>query len=216
MNYDNLSSNDDDLFSDDNVSTSSSETIDSPINIDNLLSSLDVNLEEIDSMIFRSKVVTSLIDSSNSFIYETNSYNRTIFNTLNSLTNGQFQYTLYAETLEESIYRRLVILEFLNSCTEQLDEKMLAFLSKVTNAKFDNRFINTYLVSMKNILSFSIDYNVSIYHKLCELVGRQPIEFNLDLNSDMVTSYLGSSTYINNVFTNIKSSLGFGTKLESD
>ncbi len=215
MNYDNLSNNDDDLFSDEPLSKPTENTA-SDLNIDNLLNSLDINLEDIDSMIFRAKVVTSLIDTSNAFIYETNSYNRSIFNTLNSLTNGQFQYSLYAETLEESIYRRIIILEFLNSCTDQLDEKILAFLSRATNANFDNRFVNTYLVAMKNILVFSIDYNIAIYHKLCEQISRQPIEFDLDTNSDMVSSYLGSSTYINNVFTNIKSSLGFGTKLESD
>jgi hypothetical protein len=218
MNYDNLSNNDDDLFAEStSSSTISNENISSSeLNIDNLLSSLDVNLDNIDSMLFRARIVTTLIDTSNKFIYETNSYNRSIFNTLNSLTNGEFQYTLYAETLEESIFRRVLILEFLNSCTDQMDEKILSLLSKATNTTIDSKFINTYIVAMKNILVFSIDYNISVYHTLCEKINRQPIDFDIELNSHIVESYINSSSYINSVFTNIRKSLGFGTAIESN
>lgn len=215
MNYDALSNNDDDLFSD-NSSDNTNQTFTSDSGIDNLLNSLDINLEEVDSMLFRARIVTTLIDTANKFVYETNSYNRTIFNTLNSLTDGQFQYTLYAETLEEGIYRRLLVLDFLKSCTDEMDEKILALISKATSSNLDSRFINTYIVSMKNILEYSIDYNISIYNKICEQINRSPISFDIDNNFDLMHTYINPTSYINSVFTNIKKSLGFGIKLESD
>lgn len=213
MNYDEISSNDDDLF---NEIPSSSFKSQAEENIDTLLNSLNIDTDQVDAILFRAKVVTSLLDSSHSFIYETNSYNRAIFNTLNSLTNGQFQYNLYAETLEETIFRRLIILEFLDSCTDKMDENILSFISKVTKTTIDSRFINTYFNALKNILQFSIDYNVSLYHELCQSINRHPIDFDVNLDSDVVSSYISSNSYINNVFTNIRKSLGFGTNLESN
>lgn len=216
MDYNGLSSDDDDLFSENTTQEKTTFVSDTETNLDNLISSLEINEDFINDILFRSRVIVSLLDTSNKFIYETNSYNRAIFNTLNSLTNNQFQYTLYAETLEESIYRRFIILEFLNSCIDTFDEEDLQTFSNIAKFNIDSKFINTYFASTRNILKFSISYNIDVYLKLCESINRQPIVFDFENVTDAAYDYIKTTSYINNIFTNIRSSLGFGTKLETD
>lgn len=218
MQYDNISSDDDDLFNDDvfsQSSSSSSSYSDDNFNVQNILKSLDISEEQLDTMILRARIVTTLIDSSCSFIYETNSFTRSIFNSLNSLTDNQFQFNLYIETLEESIIRRMIVLRFLNTCTEEMDESLINIISKATKSTIDARFLNTYIRSMRDMMAYAVDYNLAVYTKLCEQVNRVPIDFSIE-NSEMVDSYFNQGYYINNVFRNIRKSLGFGIKLESD
>jgi hypothetical protein len=108
--YSNISSNDDDLFS--NSSETPKKTNQS---FDSILDDVEAYLNKknpsgVESVIVRTKLAHTLYDTANNFIFSTDSYNRTIFNTLNLLTDNKFSVNLYADVLEESIARRLVVL----------------------------------------------------------------------------------------------------------
>lgn len=214
MSYSAFSDNDDDLFSESNFSDTNSNRINTPNDeIKSLLESIDQkDLEKIDSMFFRSKVALTLFDGANSYVYDTfNSYNRSIFNTLNFLTNNQFQYNLYADVLEESITRRLIIKEFLEACVDNVDSEFLSKLSKVMNITIDEKFLATYFESFLDMLNFVIDDNISLYVKVCQQVNREPMSAILNKKPDEdINTIVSSNTYMNNVFHNIKHSLGHG------
>lgn len=212
MSFSNINDNDDDLFSDQPSSTKrSTDSI-----IDDIQSLIEktstADLEKIDSMIFRSKVAISLFDGSNSFIFGTTSYNRTIFNTLNYLTDNKFQYDLFADVLEESISRRIIILDFINVMISESDKELLNKFSQILNVQIDNKFIITYFGSMRKLLSYAIAKNTSLYISICEKLERQPLSHIISGQmDDDLNHLLSSDSYINNVFTNIKKSFGHGT-----
>lgn len=214
MSYSAFSDNDDDLFSEPNFSDTNSNLTNTPSDeIKSLLESIDSkDLEKIDSMFFRSKVALTLLDGANSYVYDTsNSYNRSIFNTLNFLTNNQFQYNLYADVLEESILRRLIIKDFLEACINNVDTSFLEKLSQLMNINIDDKFLATYFESFLDIMNFVVDDNIQLYVKVCQQANREPmtsiVEKKPDDHSSMIIS---SNTYMNNVFLNIKHSLGHG------
>lgn len=215
MSFSSFSDNDDDLFDDSSSSNSffqNKPTLNSSEEIQSLIESIEKkDLENIDSMIFRSRVALTLLDSANSYIFENNSYNRSIFNTLNFLTDNKFQYHLYADVLEESLIRRFVIRDFLIACLDSDDSDLLEKLSKVVNVNIDKRFLLTYFQSTLEVLDFSIDHNIALYTKVCENIGREPLSSILNKETnDTAIAITSSNGYINNIFRNIKNSLGFG------
>lgn len=215
MSFSSFSDNDDDLFDDSSSSNSffqNKPTLNSSEEIQSLIESIEKkDLENIDSMIFRSRVALTLLDSANSYIFENNSYNRSIFNTLNFLTDNKFQYHLYADVLEESLIRRFVIRDFLVACLDSDDSDLLEKLSKVVNVNIDKRFLLTYFQSTLEVLDFAIDHNIALYTKVCENIGREPLSSILNKETnDIAIAITSSNGYINNIFRNIKNSLGFG------
>jgi hypothetical protein len=214
MSYSSFSDNDDDLFDDSAPSfTSSSSNFNSTSDdIQSLIEGIDKKeFEKIDRMFFRSKVALTLFEGSNEYIFSNDSYNRTIFNTLNSLTDNQFQYHLYADVLEESISRRVIIRDFLLACVDNTNDQFLKSLSEIVEVDIDQRFLDTYFFSFLEILNFVISENVDLYKKLCEQINRQPMSQIVDntINQDSI-ALVSTNAYINSIFQNIKHSFGYG------
>ena len=207
-----LSDNDDDLF-DSKPQTNSKSTssfgpsVDSVFkDVENLLSA---EKQSSNSLRFKSKLANTLYEACNDYINQLNSYNRSIFDTLNILTEGQFQYKLYADTLEESIARRLVMREFVGSLNQTAGTDVLNYLSIKMKISIDSQFFNTYVVSLLEVLEHAIDYNIAIYIKVCERIDRTPMPAILSKDNsktDMLVSQSGS--YINKKFAYIRQELG--------
>ncbi|CAB4143789.1 hypothetical protein UFOVP784_240 [uncultured Caudovirales phage] len=206
-----LSDNDDDLFESKPQTGSKPKSGSAPLtdsifkDVENLLSIE----KESKSMVFKSKLANTLYETCNNYIFEVNSYNRSIFDALNIVTQGSFQYQLYADVLEESIARRLVMREFIGSLHRAADTNILEFLSKRMNISIDSQFFTTYIVSMQEMMDHAIDYNIGIYIKVCEKIGRTPLSVILDKDTsqtDMIVSQSGS--YINKSFAYIRHELG--------
>jgi len=212
MSYSSFSDNDDDLFQEDTVSENLSHS--TPDDIKSLIESIDKKeFDNIDRMFFRSKVALTLFEGSNSYIYSTDSYNRTIFNTLNSLTDNQFQYNLYADVLEESIAKRIIIRDFLLACVDNTNDQFLKKLSEIVEVDIDQRFLDTYFFSFLEILNFVISQNIDLYTKVCTHISRQPLAQIVDSTfNEESTILISSNSYINSVFKNIKHSFGYGYK----
>ena len=210
--YSNISSNDDDLFSNKqeektNTSATSANTI-----LDDLEAYLSKkNPNGLDSVIVRTKLAHTLYDTANNFIFSIDSYNRTIFNTLNLLTDNKFALNLYADVLEESLAKRLIVFDFLNSVTSSsANEKVISFLSKKLNINVDNFFFNTYVFSAMEMFQSIIDYNLDIYLKVCNLINRQPLNALLEKDSNLIDPLLlDTNAYIFNTFSSIRKSIGY-------
>jgi len=207
--YSDISSNDDDLFDSSKSSSKTSQHVNSLTDdLENLLK--DTSSSSIDSTIVRARLAHALYDTANGFIFTVDSYNRTVFNTLNFLTNNKFANDLYADVLEESIAKRIVVFDFISSVTTTANEKILQFLSKATSAKIDSFFFNTYISSVLEMLDFSINYNIEIYLKICSVLNRQPISAVVERKvDDLDSKIMSSSEYIAESFANIRRSLGF-------
>ena len=207
-----LSNNDDDLFdpkpqTTSKTSSSSGPSVDSVFkDVENLLSA---EKQSSNSLRFKSKLANTLYEACNDYINQLNSYNRSIFDTLNILTEGQFQYKLYADTLEESIARRLVMREFVGSLNQTSGTDILNYLSTKMKISIDTQFFNTYVVSLLEMLEHAIDYNIAIYIKVCERIDRTPMPAILSKDNsktDMLVSQSGS--YINKKFAYIRQEFG--------
>ena len=219
MSFNHLSDNDDDLFSE---TSSIPPSIKLP-NTSNTASSLDdfrsiienanIDEEKIGSMLMRSKLALTLYESANSFIFQTSSFTRTTFNTLNSLTDGNFQYNLYCDILEESIFRRMLIIDFVNAITEQGDEDLFKKISEAFNIKMDERFVSTYFHSMPKIINYVIIDTIELYKKICAQCNREPATALVEQHTHLAKGYLSSDLYINSIFANIRKSNGYGYKL---
>jgi hypothetical protein len=214
----NINDNDDDLFNDQPSKPSDSNYSD----VQALINSIpEDESETIDAIVNRSRMSLALYHGAHSFIYNTSSYNRSIFNTLNQLTDGMFQYQLYADILEESITRRIIILDFVNTIanahSEEYDEKALKLIGKALKTNIDDRFIRTYFVSFHRLLVSAIDYNVEIYKAVCAHINREPSQFVLDkTTSDLSIMTLSSDSYINSIFANMRNSFGFGVNSDNN
>jgi hypothetical protein len=218
MSFNHLSDNDDDLFSETSSippSTNSSNTSSSSSFDDfrSIIENTDIDEEKIGSMLMRSKLALTLYESANTFIFEANSYARTNFNTLNSLTDGMFQYNLYCDVLEESIFRRMLILDFVNAITEQSDEDIFKKISELFKIEMDQRFVSTYFHSMRKILNFVILDNIDLYKKICAQCNREPSSSLIEQQTDVAKDYLSSDLYINKIFANIRKANGHGYQL---
>ena len=219
MSFNHLSDNDDDLFSETssippsiklpNTSTATSSLDD----FRSIIENADIDEEKIGSMLMRSKLALTLYESANTFIFQTNAYYRTTFNTLNSLTDGNFQYNLYCDILEESIFRRMLIIDFVNAITEKSDEDLFKKISEVFNIKMDERFVSTYFHSMRKILNFVIIDTIELYKKVCAQCNREPATALIEQHTHLAKDYLSSDSYINSIFTNIRKSNGHGYKV---
>lgn len=221
MSFNQLSDNDDDLFSEtssippsiklpNTSSSTSSSTLD---DFRSIIESANIDEEKIGSMLMRSKLALTLYESANTFIFQTNAYGRTTFNTLNSLTDGTFQYNLYCDILEESIFRRMLIIEFVNAITEQTDEDIFKKISEIFKIEMDERFVSTYFHSMRKILTFVIIDSIELYKKICSQCNREPSTALLEQQTSVAKDYLSSDLYINSIFANIRKSNGHGYKL---
>ena len=207
-----LSDNDDDLFEPKPQTPSKPKSPSTP-SVDSVFKDVEHLLatekQTYDSVIFRSKLANTLYEACNDYINELNSYNRSIFDALNTLTQGTFKYQLYADTLEESIARRLIMREFIGSLNKSADSNILSYLSTRMKINIDTQFFNTYVVSLLEMLEHAIDYNTSIYVKVCEKINRTPMPSILAKDTsqtDMLVSQSGS--YINKNFAYIRQELG--------
>jgi hypothetical protein len=206
-----ISTNDDDLFESPSETPKQKED---DLSFDSLIKDVEKIFETeknsvFTSIIFKSKVIAALNGSAENYVHSVNSFNRSIFDALNSLTQGYFKYQVYADTLEESIARRLVVYNFIKSITTSKNDKFLEFLSKKIKISFDESFFNTYLISMLEMMDYVIDYNISIYTNLCTKINRIPISTLLDRNiMDTDTLVINSNSYINKHFAAIRSELG--------
>ena len=217
MSFNHLSDNDDDLFNEtssipSSPKSSTSSTSSSFDDFRSIIENTDIDEEKIGSMLMRSKLALTLYESANTFIYSTTTYTRTTFNTLNSLTDGKFQYNLYCDTLEESIFRRFLILDFVNILVEQSDQDIFVKMSEIFKMHIDQKFISTYFVSMQKIMNFVIADSIELYKKLCAECGREPASAILDQRSEEAKDYLSADLYINKIFKNIKNNAGHGYK----
>lgn len=217
MSFNHLSDNDDDLFNEtssipSSPKSSASSTSSSFDDFRSIIENTDIDEEKIGSMLMRSKLALTLYESANTFIYSTTTYTRTTFNTLNSLTDGKFQYNLYCDTLEESIFRRFLILDFVNILVEQSDQDIFLKMSEIFKMHIDQKFISTYFVSMQKIMNFVIADSIELYKKLCAECGREPASAILDQRSEEAKDYLSADLYINKIFKNIKNNAGHGYK----
>jgi hypothetical protein len=124
----------------------------------------------------KSRIVNSITSSSAEFINSLESGHRSVFDALNQLTNGDFAKRIYADALEDAIVRRMVVLHFLNDLDELKENHLLMEASKKLNLNIDSHFFKIHISSLAEMISFSIEYNVSIYVTLCEQIGRTPIQ----------------------------------------
>lgn len=213
MSFNNLSDNDDDLFEDSPQVTSNPINENSILNdFRSIIENTDIDVDKIGSMLMRSKLALTLYESAHTFIFDTSSYARTSFNTLNALTDGQFQYNLYCDILEESIFRRIIILDFVNAISQENDKKIFDKIAEVFKIDMDQKFIFTYFYSMQKILAFVIEDNIELYKKVCAQCKREPALAILEKSLEQARFYIAPEVHINNVFSNIRKSLDHGYK----
>jgi hypothetical protein len=204
-----MSSNDDDLFS------SESSSKESPKSSDEIFKDIEKMLKDKPSDFFNeveitSRIVNSFNDSANRYIFATDSYNRSIFDELNSITSGKFSYRVYADILEESLARRFIVFDFLKILASAKDERLLKFFTQKMKLNIDSRFVNTYVTSLIEMLNFAIDYNIEIYIKVCQKIDRTPLQPIIDRDIDNVDlNLLDSDQYINKYFSVIRTEIGF-------
>lgn len=218
-----FSDSDDDLFEEStqvapnpfiniNSSNHNSESKESSAS-DRMQSLLD-SMPEVDrdfkSLIFRSKLAITLFNGASSFTTNLTSFDRTTFNTLNALTNGRFQYELYADELEESIVRRTVILEFIEAMLEEADSGTLNKLSNVLKIQIDTKFINTYFASLASVMNFTINDQIELYGKVCSSINRTPLDFTNRLDFIEVSDITNSHKYISTSFLSIDAQFDYG------
>ncbi len=205
-----ISNNDDDLFDKDSSSQESiKSTNDIFKEIEDILSKSSENFS-INHAEIKSKLVNSFNDSANRYIFNNDSFNRSIFDQLNSITNGLFAYRVYADILEESLSRRFVIVDFLRLLASDDKDNIMDFLTRKINIKTDKNFINTYIISTQEILDYVIRYNIEIYVNVCQKIERTPLEsiVNRDIENTDLT-LLSSDEYINKYFSIIRKEIGF-------
>lgn len=217
-----FSDSDDDLFEESTQvapnpfinNTSSNYSSDSKDNStsDKIKSLLD-SMPEIDgdfkSLIFRSKLAITFYNGASQFTSNKTSFDRTVFNTLNTLTNGQFQYQLYADQLEEVIVRRTVILDFVEAMIEEADNKALSKLSEMLKINIDSKFINTYFASLAVVMNFTINDQIELYNKVCSFINRTPLDFTNRLDFIEVSDVTNAGKYISTSFISIDSQFDY-------
>lgn len=207
--YSDISSNDDDLFSPSQSSSKKDQASSLVNDVEKILK--ETSEGKIDATLVRAKLAHALYDTSNNFVFGIDSFQRTIFNVLNQLTNNAYAYNFYADVLEESIAKRIVIYDFLTSITKSAsNDKILSFLADKMDVNIDSFFFNTYVYSMGEMLDFIINYNIEIYTKVCNQVGRSPIQsiVSRDVNA-LDPKLMNSDDFVISSFAAIRKSLGF-------
>jgi hypothetical protein len=214
-----ISSNDDDLFNKEEKPKDNSSTINS---LSDLTKTLEDAFEKETSYFvaikFKNKIFSSLISSADEYINNTGAHNRSIFDVLNKLTNGEFGRTLYADILEEQIVRKIVVHSFFSDIYSLKDKDLASEvsdsikLSKFVNIICSDDFFQTYILSMTEMLDHSIAYNIDTYIRLCESINRTPIEDIVTrniLSSDNLSPLTNFDTYLDKQFSAIRIQLGF-------
>jgi len=217
-----ISSNDDDLFNKEEKPRDNSSTI-------NSLSDLSKNLEDafekdtsyFAAIKFKNKIFSSLVSSANQYVNDICAQNRTIFDIMNKLTNGEFGKTMYADVLEETIVRKLIIHSFFSEIYSLKNKDLGELSSEIVEGIKFNKFINiicsddffqTYILSMTEMLDHSIAYNIDTYIRLCESINRTPIEDIVNRNimsSNDFSALMHFDNYLDKQFSAIRIQLGF-------
>lgn len=162
------------------------------------------------SFMLRTGVITSFYEVTNRFVFETDSLNRSIFNALNTLSDGKYASDLYADVLEESIAKRFSIIEFLNAMIHADNTKSFELAAKHLNINLDDSFVRIYFGSMHKLMTHTINRNIDVYQKLCEQINRVPMKAIIDKEySGIDARAFSSNAYINQSFQSIRESLGF-------
>jgi hypothetical protein len=205
--------NDDDLFSD---HSSQKQNNNSSTDFDSFI---EQTKEIIDSknmsttqFVIRTGMMTAFYELCNNFIFENESFGRTLFSTINRITDNQFQFELYADVLEESILKRFSIKQFLESVLSEETISTIENNSFELKIEIDKLYMNNYFGSMLKIMNHSIERNIQIYEKLCLTINRTPIKQIVDRDYYFVDSFsFNVKDQINSSFSSIKQSLGFNT-----
>jgi hypothetical protein len=156
--------------------------------------------------------MTAFYELCNNFIFENESFGRTLFSTINRITDNQFQFELYADVLEESILKRFSIKQFLESVLSEETISTIENNSSELKIEIDKLYMNNYFGSMLKIMNHSIERNIQIYEKLCLTINRTPIKQIVDRDYYFVDSFsFNVKDQINSSFSSIKQSLGFNT-----
>lgn len=207
--YSNISSNDDDLFSgSQNEPKKEKRSGILSEDLENLLK--DNSDTKSDSTVLKARLAIALYDTAGSFVSSSDSSDRTLFNTLNALTDNRFAYDLYADQLEESISKRLVIYDFTTSLQSDKSKKLLEQISRFLKTQIDSFFFTTYMTSFVELLDHTISYNTAVYVAVCNHINRPPLDYIINRNVDEVDNKLIESIeYVNNSFASIRDSLGF-------
>lgn len=213
MSFSNFSDNDDDLFSESSSQSENSKSNFFTDQIKNILDSNDVD-NAIDpnllkNIFLRARMANSLYDTSNDFIFSNTSYNRTVFNTFNFLTDNRFQYDLLADVLEESITRRVVVLDLVNTIVTQANSTVLEAITNSFGIELNSSYLNTYFNSFISVMEFVIEDNINLYKSICDKINRPCLQALLDKDVEHFQNLIYSDVYINNVFDNIRKDLGF-------
>lgn len=204
-----ISSNDDDLFSPSKSSSKKEHTNSLADDVERILK--ETSDGKIDSTLVRARLAHALYDTASNFVFNVDSHQRTLFNALNTLTNNTYAYNFYADVLEESIAKRMVVYDFLGSVKSSASNtKILSFLANKMDINVDSFFFNTYVHSMYEMLDFIINYNISLYLKICEYLNRTPVHsiVNRDVDS-LDPKIMNSDDYIINSFSSIRKSFGY-------
>ena len=157
----------------------------------------------------KSRIINSIMSSTGEFTNALDSGHRSVFDALNQITNGHFAKRIYADALEDAIIRRMVVLDFFNDINKVKDSEIFAFASKKFKLNVDSSFFTTYIGSVAEMLTFSIEYNISIYMSLCEELGRTPIASIVDREPQLADhAVINYNHYILKHFEAIRLELG--------
>jgi hypothetical protein len=209
-----LFDNDDDLFS--SSYSQSSSTTNTPSDFDTFIEQtkeiIDSKNTNTTQFVIRTGIVTSLYEICNNFIFSNESSTKTIFDTLNRLTNNNFELQLYSDVLENSILKRFSIKQFLESILS--DETISVVKNNSSNFKIDvdESFFFIYFGSMLKLMNHSIERNIQIYEKLCAQISKDPLKQIIERDYHFSDSFIFNPIQkIDSSFTAIKQSLGFNT-----
>lgn len=212
-----ISDNDDDLFAPKQETSSTSSTTNFTPNVDSLTKELEDLFDKNKSsfsnqIIFKAKLFSFINQSSSSFLTSLDSGSRSLFNMLNEITAGTFGKRYYADVLEETISRTMLIHHFFHlimTSTSDEHKKVFEFLSNKLNVQLDSHFFTTYVSSFMEVMDFKIEYNTSIYLSLCAQIERTPLDYIVNRTVSQIDSALiNYDLYIEKYFLSIRSELG--------
>jgi len=207
-----ISQSDDDLFEDTSKQVrqeSSAPTEELLKGIEELLSK-DSQQTYASQLHLQSRLINSINDSANRYVHmNENAFQRSIFDQLNLLTNGVFAYRVYADVLEESIIKRVIVFDFLK-IVASLDEDFKNVLNDDLKNVFNEHMIKTYVVSMQEILDYAIRYQIDVYKVVCQKIERTPQKFVVDRDIESVDlNILSYENYVNKYFSILRLEMGF-------
>lgn len=207
-----ISQSDDDLFE----STSKPVRQETSAPTEELLKGIEELLSKdsqqnyVSHLHLQSRLINSINDSANRYVHmNENAFERSIFDQLNLLTNGAFAYRVYADVLEESIIKRMVVFDFLK-IVASLDEEFKNVLNDDLKKIFNEHMIRTYIVSMQELLDYAIRYQIDVYKAVCQKIERTPQKFVVDRDIESVDlNILNYENYLSKYFSILRLEMGF-------